>query len=476
MRLLAVLAAAFLLLQDASALGRGGDEPPPAERPTAGGRLAWAVGDDVDLVGDTWVDLPLPVGERDSLFLSLDTRVTLERPSRFTFEVDDLQYALDAGWRERPRWLGGHTLAAFVGQRGRERVDANGQGFVQYAALAFESADFRRFLARRFDWKVAFGPVLKDREVEADLMLRARTQLWLGSAGIGPSSAVGLDLEIDGLIEDGSLDADRAFGPRLSVPMGQGRRATLYLHHLTGEHPLGTSRSLWLVGFSFDEGLDGADGSCEAPGVDGQVAVGTGEGRIGGEFALRLLSPPFGGSWRGTVSVDGNLLTAEDTGELYYTYDLGIERLSGGKVAGGYFHHRSNHQLAEPGDRVTSLNVLELGVESLHWRGPAHHEPGAVRGVVDVRARLGYLLDSSFGEDERWHVRAGLRWSLPGRVGSALVPYLAADAEAGDVRRQSFAAGARLLAGLEAQLERRHDEQYFGRDRDASLLIVRYRF
>ena len=100
----------------------------------------------------------------------------------------------------------------------------------------------------------------------------------------------------------------------------------------------------------------------------GRLALGAGESRIAGQFKLRVLSPAFAGDWRAIAVVDGNILTASDTGDLYYFWYVGLERGRLGLIYGGWFYHRSNHQLAEPGDRVTSINVLEAGVETDDWK------------------------------------------------------------------------------------------------------------
>ena len=57
-----------------------------------------------------------------------------------------------------------------------------------------------------------------------------------------------------------------------------------------------------------------------------------------------------------------------------------------------------------------------------------------------------------------------------------LRPYITVEAEAGDIERRSYAIGASLGAATSAQVEFRDDEQYFGRDRTALLLLINYSF
>ena len=174
--------------------------------------------------------------------------------------------------------------------------------------------------------------------------------------------------------------------------------------------------------------------------------------------------------------VDANVLTAEDTGDLFYLYHLGFERpILERFVAGAYFYHRSNHQLAEAGEVVNSINVLEAGIESRDWHRPGRRSPTGRWGQLDARARVGLLLDSTFGKETAWHLRAGLRWSAP-VVASVLQPFLLAEVETGDVERRLYAVGLSPSRGLDLQLESRYDEQYFSADDRLWLINARYGF
>jgi len=456
------------------------------ERVTAGGRLDWVLDGELDLIGDLWVDLPFRLDDRNSVFLSVASRTTLEQPDGLTFKVRDLQYDLGLGWRGRPAGLRGSRISGLIGQRGKEAVDADGQAFVRYLAFGLESSEFRAYRAtprcaetrcgagRRFDWRFVLGPVVEDREVEADAVLNGEASLWLASLS-RPRMAFALDFGVDGLLDGGDFDADVGGGPRISFPVAGGRRASFFLHYRSGGNPLGVGEPLWLLGFAYDEGRDAPPSGPGAPEIDGRVALGAGEGRTAGQLRLRFLSPGIGAGVRATIVIDANILTAEETGDLYYFWVAGIEREDRASIYGAYLYHRSNHQLAEPNAFVTSLNVLELGYETRSWQRPARSSPGTTWGSIDGRARVGLLLESSFGEDPRWHFRGGVRWSLPVRGGAPL-PYLLAELETGDVDRRLYAAGLNFLRDLELQLEYRSDDQYFARDKRALLLAVRYWF
>jgi hypothetical protein len=145
-------------------------------------------------------------------------------------------------------------------------------------------------------------------------------------------------------------------------------------------------------------------------------------------------------------------------------------------LTGAYFLHRSNHQLAEPNDIVTSLNVLEAGMETREWYRIGPRPLRHAWGTLDWRGRLGYLIDSSFGEDVRWHLRGGLRWTPPVRLGRGTYPFVALWIETGDVERRIYSAGLSLPPAWDLELRYLVDEQLFSTDRDALLVVGRYGF
>jgi len=436
-------------------------------------------------VGDVWADLPLVSGPRDALFLAVDTRVTIEKTtSDFAFQLGHLEYELELGWRSRRGWTGRRPFYLYAAQRGQDGVDRAGKAWVRYLGAGLESRGFRRRIAgpncplddcpwsRRLEWRVMGGPVVEEQEVSADGVLRGEARYWFTRAKKS-FPAVGFDLEVDGLLDGSRFNADVEGGPRISLPVAGGRSASFFLHYLHSRNPLGLEEDAFMLGFAYEEGL--GDGLPTPPEVDGKVGFGGGEGRLSGEFLLRVLSPTFAGRTRVTFLLDSNILTGDDTDELYYLYHLGVERpVAGRTVAGIYLHHRSNHQLATPGTRITSINVLEAGVETDDWYRVGRGERGGRRAIAGS-ARVGFLLESSFGEDTFWHARGGLRWTiLPRRKGPS--PFVLVELEAGDVGREKFAIGLALARQLDVQLEYRNDDQYFGRDRTAYLVSAYYGF
>jgi hypothetical protein len=473
----------LFLFASAADAGESTDaEDPRIGGPTAGGRIILVGSSELDMLGDLWVDLPLAVSRRDALVVGLDTRSSIRRPtSNFAFEVIDLHYRLDLGFRTRRGWFARRPATFFLAQRGTEAVDADGQAYVRYLGFMLESEGFRHYTdelvaagARRprVEWRASGGPVLEDREVEAEFMLRGDARVALGSRSRAKGPLFELEFKLDGLYGGGRFDADYAAGPALAMPVAGGKRAKFFLHYQVSDNPLGIGESAVLLGLEYS-GQAGVD--FVAPEIDGSLAAGGGDGREAGQLRLRFISPSFARRYRGVFYMDANVLTAEDTGELYYLFDIGVERTLGRNLAGVYFFHRSNHQLAEPNDTVTSINVLEFGYETAAWRRTGRRPVRGRWGRIDGRVAAGILLTSDFGEERRWHLRGGLRWSLP-LAPRSIAPFVLAEAEAGDVERQSVAVGLSPRHDLDLQVEYRHDEHYFGQDDTAVLLLARIGF
>jgi len=459
-------------------------------RPTVGARLMWDSSDELDMLGDLWADVPFRIGDRSSIFVGLFTRTAIEKTtSELTFLVRDLQYDIDVGWRGAISWTGQRPVSFFLGQRGTERVDAEGQPFLRYLGFGLESRGYRRFEEDPFctqldcshqnrwaEWLVSGGPVFDEREIEGDFVVQGDARFWAGPRRSRLLSMLRGDVRIDGFYGDGRFRADVAAGPRLEIPISGGRQFSLFAHYQWSRNPLGIGHSAVLAGIDYSEGAGGRAVGLGAPEIDGIVAAGSGDDdRNSGELRLRMLSPAFATFWHAVFDIDAHVLTADDTDELYYLYFVGLERFVGRHLAGAYFYHRSNHQLSDPNDTVTSINVLEIGAETRGWHRAGRRGLDHGWGTLDGQLRAGYLIDSAFGEDERWHVRGGLRWTLP-IGGSRLNPFLLAEAEAGDVEREGYALGLSLSAGWDVQLEYRDDEQYFSVDKDALLFVARYGF
>lgn len=462
--------------------GGGGDER--EARNTAGGRLIWDSSEELDLLGDLWADLPFYVSDRSAVFVGMDTRTAISRAtSDFTFIVRDLQYDFTLGWRDYRGWFGGWPVSLFAGQRGKEAVDADGQAYLRYLAFGLQSRSFRRYrsdaarhgLLAASEWRFFLGPVIEQREVQADALVQGEARFPL--VRFEGNRSFAFDLGLDGLVDGTRLEADAAAGFSLGLPDPGGRRVLFFAHYQRSRNPLGIGHSAVLLGFEYAQGEAARTNPRGAPKIDGLVAAGIGEDqRLSGQLKLRFLSPEIVAQVYLIFVVDVNALTADDTGDLFYLYHLGFERPALGRYrVGAYFYHRSNHQLAEAGEVVNSINVLEGGFESTDWHRPGRREPGGRWGQLDARARAGALLDSTFGEDTAWHLRAGLRWSLP-HVAAGLQPFLLAEAETGDVERRLYAVGLSPFRSLDLQAEWRYDEQYFSSAERLWLFNVRYGF
>lgn len=455
----------------------------------AGGRLGWLFADDLDLAGDLWADAPLWSGTNQEVFGSLDMRTAISRTtSELTFLVREVDYDVRLGWRGGGGDDGITRFDAFVGQKGRQNVDFPGQPFVRYVA-----AGARLGGGERYGWTGAFalGTVVEDREVDADALVNAEFHYRRPWRKID----VGFDVQLDALAAfDGpgdGFDADVAIGPRIGFRFAGNRQIDLFAHLLRGRNPLGMRvDGLWV-------GLDVAETRALAnrmpgfgdyapepdpdspgspsdpgenreerlrPGIDGEVAIGAGDARQAARLLVGVRSPTWR-AHRAVLWVDANLVTADDTGDLYYFYHVGIERdVAAGRgdmVVGGWFYHRSNHVWAESNPTVTSINVFEAGVESQGWSRPFHYG-------FDYRARVGYLVDSKFGEDRRWHLRGGVRYAWWG-------PYVLAEAETGDVQNVRLAAGY-CRNGVDYRVEYRYDDQWFSVDRNAWLVLAGVRY
>ncbi|HEX5044937.1 MAG TPA: hypothetical protein VFV75_18730 [Candidatus Polarisedimenticolaceae bacterium] len=419
----------------------------------AGGGLAWIADEALEGEGRMQVDLRVPLTPSTALEGGFAARTSIEGADGVTFAVRDVRYdgelALAYAFRSRLDLLG------VGGVWGREAVDADGSP--QAGLLGFGLRARPGALALH----AALGAVLDARDLDADAWGRLRARWARGRFG--------LDLDLRALHgeDDGS---DLTAGPTLDLPAGDllVRLSASYLRHRS---PLGLGLDGVALGVAFEDREPGPmDGGREAPrgDVSGRIGVGFGDARRAGRLQIVAASPRFRDRWRVAADVDGQALAGSDPGDLFYRYTVGLERFWNEDrwLAGIWFYHRSNHRLGEPGDPVTSWNVVEVGLETASYR----------RGTrrLEARLRAGWLLDSSFGEDPRWHARGGVRWRLP--LAWSVVPYLEGEAEEGDVRVRQAAAGIAFSSGLEIAVSWLSDPQLFGPDPTALLGTATLRF
>lgn len=405
-------------------------------------------------------------GDRGA-YVAIDTRTAIRRASELTFEVRDLEYSAEVGARRALE--NGLVLSGFAGQWGKERADADGQPWLRYLGAGIGSRGFRGAGSTLpFVWQAEAGVRFHDHEIDAAGL--ARTALRWTRPGQGAS--FGADLFAEALFGGDDASVDLAVGPRLDLPVAGGRTASFFLHYLRARTPLGLETTGALLGFSYAETPVGAGASPAPPDIRGSLSAGAGDSREAGRLALRFLSPPWGRNaiWI-TADFDLNVLTASDSGELYYLYRIGAETIRGGAVIGGGFYHRSNHRLAEAGSPITSINVIEVGIETPGWSRPTPKAAQSRWGSFEARTTLGLLFDTSFGESGRPHGAAAVRFRPPVRIGTASL-FALAEVEDGQVSRRLYAAGATTRHGLEVRAEYRSDEQYYGSDKTALLLVA----
>lgn len=431
----------------------GGTSPVDAAPPEASGGLAWFFSDELDLVGSMRARVPLPTVAGWEPFASLEGVTAIEKSvGDFSFDVRDLPYAVGVGGR-RGAWT------VFAGFRGVEGVDGEGSPRITLLGAGWEGEG--PLGARGFvEGSATLAAVLDSREIEGDATatLDLRTGLRRGSVDWA------LDFRIDALVDGWHAESDLAGGPRVRFHLAGDPTFSLYAHGVRSRHPLGLRSSGVLVGFEASEGVASRNGTLPSIDLRGELAAGVGgDDRRSGRLRIALLSPTWAERYRAILDVDANVMTATDTGELFYLYDLGIERVAERVTWGGYFHHRSNHVLAEPNPLgVTSRNVVELGVESAGW--PDSPRPRS----IDGRVRAGALLDSSFGESRGWNLRAGGRAAF-GELGGG-VPWLSLEIEEGDASARRGVAGFTFRPGFDLRADWRREEQFFGADKSAFTL------
>lgn len=213
------------------------------------------------------------------------------------------------------------------------------------------------------------------------------------------------------------------------------------------------------------------------PEINGQLSSGSGEGREAFHFGMKLRSPSFSkrDTIHATFEVDQHMLTGSDTGELYYLLVGGLEYLWKDLSSGAYFYHRSNHQLAEPNDRIHSRNIFETGISTKGWNRKEVSEGIMVHvasmqnpALFNFLLRGGYLINSTFGETKRWNIRSGVRIDFPIKE-TRFSPFLSAIWEGGEVSREEFRVGMRTPLDLDLAIVYREDEQYYGKDKELFL-------
>lgn len=440
-------------------------EPPPS--PEVAGSLAWVGSDRLDLAGVLRARVPLASSGRWSALLDTEAVTAIRKAQSLTFLVDTVGYR--AGLLARRR-LGRAGDVTFGGvERGIENADAPGTARVRTIEAAWESAGYARaFGPEGLSGRAAVGVVVARTGIDATATAAGEIR-WMKRVG---RILVGAAAGVDALVgRDGGADATA--GPRVAVDLGGDRRAGFFVSWLHGRNPFGLGTDGVLAGFDLAQGAGAPAGRPVPPEVSGLVAGGGGDGgRAAGRLLVRVATPGFAGGTAIEAEVDANVLTASDGNDLYYLYDVGASHPVGRFRVGGYFHHRSNHLLDRANPTVTSIDVVEAGFETQGYRrGAASGLDLGRAGTLALRVRAGWLVDSAFGEHERWHARGAARWLLPGLRGSVR-PYVGAASERGDIGGSAYDAGLALPRGWDVRVEKRHDEQLYARDRRLLLALA----
>ncbi len=441
--------------------------------PYAEGSLAWIASDRLDLVGTVAAELPFAQVGPWRLFASVRAVTAIEKAtSNFTFLVSQVSYGGFMGARREIDGRG--AIEVFAGEQGYVLVDAPGRGRVRVAGAGWESRGFHG-ASGSFGWsgRASLAAVVAHRGVDAILAATGAVR-FLGRATRSGRIAVGADATADALLgRDGGFDV--TIGPRLEFDLGADRRFGVFVRWLHGGNPLGLGTDGLLAGFDVAEGVRSGGVRETPPEIAGSCAAGAGaRGRGLLRVDLRVASPPF---LRGTyleIEVDGNVLTSGDRNDVFYLYDVGVAHPFASWRAGAWFHHRSNHVANDLNGTVTSINVLEAGVESAGWN---RAEPGVAlgrAGALDAQVRAGWLIDSAFGGNTGWHARCAVRWASPA-LGSARI-YVSSGLERGDVSGSEYALGALLPRGWDVSVEVLHDEQLFSVARRARLAVATLRY
>ncbi len=443
----------------------------------SGASLGYLFSDDINIIGLIQVDFPFLFKSEKSAYMNLLLTNTVSKVENdISFKVRDLDYRITIGARDYlTRKL---IVSAFLSQQGVEKVDSGGSPFIRYVGFSMESEDYRDAQAERgTSWYGEIGAIFKNRDVSGEMTFKGDVRFnYLSTERL----TYGLDFSIDSLINDFNTSNDWKLGPRITFCNGCSSAPSAFIYYMNNKNPLGFGDDGFFVGVDYRE--KAYDGSYKIilPDIEGTLSAGAGQGREESRCSLRLRTPSFGESLdlRITFDIDTFILTGDDTGNLYYFLAGGLEREWKSVLQGAYFFHRSNHQLAEPSDRINSVNIIEVGVSSKGWESKSIMDGHTIgigtldgRAVLNFLARAGFLINSTFGEERRWNLKGGLRIDFPIDK-SGFTPFLSAFWEGGDASRKEFTAGFRTPLDIDLAFQYKKDEQYYGADDDAFLILA----
>jgi hypothetical protein len=451
------------------------------DRLAAGASLGYYTSDNAQILSEMHFDFPFLVFRQKSVYvlgrIETQTVKTGSGIAADDFQAQDVNYLFEAGARD---YLNNRiAIAAFVGQEGRKELDTPGSASVLYAGVGFESTGFPRPGGReRFEWRVAIGPTFDEEGVESDLLFKGAVlyDLWRGER-----SSVGIDGSFNSLFDGTQGQTEYRVGPRWTLPLPNGIRASLFAEWIRGRNPLLLEGSEgWDFGFKYDEGAYAGPHTMTLPDIRGVLLAGAGADHWISRFDLDLSSPEFriaGASSRVFANLDANTRFGEGPDNLWYIASAGllaevIPRVQIGPV----LYHRSNHTVDGDPTTPTDLNIVQFAACTPGWNY-ANRLPGRLMPETGatwferIEAALipGVVTSSDLDDASSWDLQAGVRVDLTSREGP-VTPFVRAFAEWGGDQRREFSAGIATPHNLVFELLYQSDSQYFGGDKTDLIL------
>ncbi|MFQ5766369.1 MAG: hypothetical protein ACE5ID_00065, partial [Acidobacteriota bacterium] len=212
----------------------------------AAGRLVYVSDPALDFLGEMRLDLPWAARTMGNGFFRLQALTSIiESGGDFTFDLRELDYELEAGFRFRT--AGPVQFAFSLAQTGKEQVDRNGEPLIRTLEVGLQSREFPLLQPQaRWRWSVKTGLVVGKRETGADGRFEGEVHYRTDLGRV----AWGLDGVLDGLYnrDDASFRADLELGPRFGFLLPGSQRIDFFIHYLRGSNPLGLRLTGVLVG------------------------------------------------------------------------------------------------------------------------------------------------------------------------------------------------------------------------------------
>jgi len=429
---------------------------------------------DVSLFLSSRIDYVGTLGQRvrlpGNVWLTLRTQIpVLSASGRGELIVQDVDYRIEGAMSRR---AAGVDWTPFAAVRGSENVDRPGSRGVLVAGLRAG----RRDAEHRLDWRLEAAAAATDWGLEARALAGAAAE-WRVMRR--PGWEAGLLGEWEGVWMEGAgsprtdLSAGGFFRPRRPSVL----LPTLHARYYRGRSPLGLEETGVLIGASLSS-VETGGGSQANRQLSGALLAGGGDDRVRARQVVEYSSASLardGRPWRLRLLADNTLVDAR-AADLYYILEGGIETEVGTLRLGAHFHHRSGHLLGESNEQRLTLNVVELGARSPGWsRDLPSWSPQAGWRRLTYELRVGGVVTSEFGDRQRWIVRGGAVWTLPGRY-RRLAPYAGLRGQLGEVREWALSGGAHTPEGFSVAVLAERDGQRIDRRDTSWTLLLGQRF